>query len=154
MAPRGHILRPFFTLNRDKIRSKVSFSSILQKFSTGFSWNLFFKLTGTTFIPKCVQYGSLGGSYFCAFFTLNRTKIGQKSVFLSILQKVSTGFIWKLFLKHTGTTLKVCIICAPSGHIMLLGPFWSRIGPKSVKIQVFVYFTKKVSIEFTGNLFF
>ena len=36
IAPGGHIFGPFFTLNRTKMRRKVSFSSILQNISNGF----------------------------------------------------------------------------------------------------------------------
>ena len=46
---RGHILGSFLILNMAITRSKVSFFSILGKVSTGFTWKLFFKLTGTTF---------------------------------------------------------------------------------------------------------
>ena len=44
----GHILGHFWTPNRTIIRLKASFSSILQKIYTEFTWKLFFKLTGTT----------------------------------------------------------------------------------------------------------
>ena len=43
------IFGPFLAPNSAKIRPKASFSSILQKASTRFTWNLSFKLNGTTF---------------------------------------------------------------------------------------------------------
>ena len=48
-GPCVQIFGPFLAPNSAKIRPKASFSSILQKASTRFTWNLSFKLNGTTF---------------------------------------------------------------------------------------------------------
>ena len=49
-SPGAHIFQHFLTLNSAKYRSKFRFQLFSWNVSTGFKWNLSYKLIGATFV--------------------------------------------------------------------------------------------------------
>ena len=131
IAPGHHIFGPFFTLNRAKIRSNVSFSSILHDVSTGFTSYCFFKLI--IWVRNMGPRGHILGS----FFTLNRAKIRSTVSFCLFCKMFPLDSDETRFLSSLELLLEVCRIWDPRGHIFLsfLTPNWAKICQKSVFVD-------------------
>ena len=126
MAPVGQIFGLFLAPNSAKIRPKSSFSSILQKVSTGFTWNFF--LTSLELRLEVCRILAPRSHILGPFVAPNRVRIRPKVSFLSILQKVPLDSHETSFLRSLELLWVVCRILAPRGHI--LGSFQPLIGPK------------------------
>ena len=126
---RRHILGPFLIPNRAKIRSKVSFSSFLQK-QKSFHWILMelFESSPDLLLEVCRIWAPsdhFWGSFWPWIGPQNRSTLSVSS----LLQQVFTEFTWNFFfLSHWNYFLKVCRIRAPRGHVWEL--FLTRIKAK------------------------
>ena len=104
MGPVAQILGPKWPPIGPKLGQKSVFHLICYRFPPDSHENSFLSLM--ELLQEVRRIWAPRGHFFWPFLAPNMAKIRSKLCFLTSLLKVSIGFIWNVYFKLTGTTLR------------------------------------------------